>query len=113
VDYLDAGTNSDWLLPNRVYEGGLFGSLALARSGTAAGRLVERDRLGWAFHEPLESAVHTFLETLDAGTYERARELVNGLTRSKFVDEADTGDLLARLDRLSAGVDGAASSATD
>ena len=54
IDYTDAGKNSDWLLPNRIYEGALFGALALARRGTATGNKVEADGLGWALDEPLE-----------------------------------------------------------
>lgn len=100
IDYLDAGTNSDWLLPNRVYEGGLFGSLAFARRHTATARKVERDSLGWVFDEPLERSVTDFLNRLDVGTYERARDAVAGMRRSLFVDEGDTRDLLEHLDEI-------------
>ena len=38
VDYLDEGTNSDWLLPNRIYEGGRLGpSLLLEKARRQAG----------------------------------------------------------------------------
>ena len=76
VDYLDAGTNSDWLLPNRIYEGGLFGALALTRRDTAVARKVEREHLGWAFDEPLEQSVTDFLSRLTAETYGAMKEKV-------------------------------------
>jgi succinoglycan biosynthesis protein ExoL len=98
IDYLDVGTNSDWLLPNRIYEGSLFGSLALARKNTATSRKVEREGLGWAFAEPLEEQVCAFLNTLEVETYERARSVVEGANRSLFVDETDTRELLEYLD---------------
>jgi hypothetical protein len=98
IDYLDAGANSDWLLPNRIYEGGLFGSLALARRNTATASKVERDGLGWAFAEPLEQAICDFLGNLQIEAYERARRAVEDASRSQFVDETDTRDLLAYLD---------------
>jgi succinoglycan biosynthesis protein ExoL len=98
IDYLDAGANSDWLLPNRIYEGGLFGSLALARKGTATASKVEREGLGWAFSEPLDRTICDFLRGLQMETYERARRVVETASRSQFVDETDTRDLLAYLD---------------
>ncbi len=98
IDYLDAGANSDWLLPNRIYEGGLFGSLALARKDTATASKVETEGLGWAFAEPLDRAICDFLGNLQAETFERARRAVEGASRSQFVDETDTRDLLAYLD---------------
>jgi hypothetical protein len=100
VDYLDAGTNPDWLLPNRIYEGGLYGSLALARKGTATSRLIESKGLGWTFDEPLGASVAEFLSKLDIDTYERARNSVAALNSSMFVDETDTRDLLEHLDAL-------------
>lgn len=100
IDYLDAGTNSDWLLPNRVYEGGAMGSPALARMGTATGRMVEREELGWAFPEPLERTIAEFLDKLDASAYDQARRVVAAKSRSLFVDETDTRDLLGYLDLL-------------
>jgi succinoglycan biosynthesis protein ExoL len=42
VDRYDAGLNSDWLLPNRLYEGGLHGAVPVGLAGTeVALRLAE------------------------------------------------------------------------
>jgi succinoglycan biosynthesis protein ExoL len=100
IDYLDAGGNSDWLLPNRVYEGGLMGCLAMARKGTAAAAMVDRLGLGWSFPEPLEASVGDLLAHLAAGTYEDAQRRLEGMPRSTFVDVADTRDLLSGMDSL-------------
>jgi hypothetical protein len=93
IDYLDAGTNSDWLLPNRIYEGGLLGAIALTRQGTAAGRFVERTGLGVAFPEPLERSVVQYLRNLDAESFRRAHLLVKEAPRSLIIDEEDTAKL--------------------
>jgi succinoglycan biosynthesis protein ExoL len=98
VDYQEAGANSDWLLPNRIYEGGLFGALALARKDTATARKVERENLGWAFAEPLDRQICDFLAALDVETYARARRTLEDADRSLFVDDTDTGELLEYLD---------------
>jgi succinoglycan biosynthesis protein ExoL len=102
IDYLDVGSNSDWLLPNRLYEGGLMGALALARQDTATSRMVEQEDLGWTFAEPLESTIANFIAHLDIAAYERKRQALQGMNRSHFVDLTDTRDLLERLDDLAA-----------
>jgi succinoglycan biosynthesis protein ExoL len=103
IDYLDAGTNSEWLLPNRLYEGCLMGALALARPDTATSRMVERQGLGWTLAEPLEESVVRFLGDLDPEAYEKRRRGVAGMSRSMFVDLDDTRGLLERLDKLAGG----------
>jgi succinoglycan biosynthesis protein ExoL len=97
VDYTDAGFNSDWLIPNRIYEGGLHGTVMLARSNTAAGDLVKKLELGWTFQEPLADGVVACLEHLNPHAYQAARCRVEAAPRSCFVDERDTAGLLAKL----------------
>jgi succinoglycan biosynthesis protein ExoL len=97
MDFLDARTNSDWLLPNRIYEGGLFAVPALARAGTATARKVEADGLGFSFEEPLGDSVGAFLRQLQFAEYVDVRERIRNLRRSKFVDSSDTRELLYGL----------------
>lgn len=98
VDYLDDGLNSDWLLPNRLYEGGLCGALTLARAATATGRYAVAEGLGWAFPEPLAESVTAFLRTLtpEAFAQRHAGLLARDLTT--FVDVDGMRDLLVRVD---------------
>ncbi len=103
VDYLDAGTNSDWLLPNRLYEGGFMGAVAIARKGTATGRMVEREGLGRTFAEPLADEIVAFLDGLTPDAYHRERQAVEVKERSLFVDATDTRDLLEHLDKCRQG----------
>lgn len=97
LDYTDAGANSDWLLPNRLYEGSYFGVPALARAGTAAGRRVEEHGLGHALSEPVEDAVCALIERVDAGAYARMRAAILAQPPGAFVDETDTATLLDAL----------------
>lgn len=103
VDYLDAGTNSDWLLPNRIYEAGLLGVPALTRDGTATARKAVSEDLGWSFVEPLEQSVAEFLTTLEAAAYDGMRKSASGKDRSAFVDMGDTRAMLQRIDAIGAG----------
>jgi succinoglycan biosynthesis protein ExoL len=98
VDYQDAGANSDWLLPNRLYEGSRFGALALARTNTATARKVEREHLGWAFAEPLDQHICDFLDGLEIEAYTLARRALEEADKSLFVDDTDTKELLGYLD---------------
>ncbi len=100
VDYIDAGSNSDWLIPNRIYEGGLLGAVALARRNTATGRLVERRGYGFAFDEPLEAGVVAFLRGLDAVSFKKAQSRLLAAPPDAFVDLRDSADLVAALRHL-------------
>jgi succinoglycan biosynthesis protein ExoL len=102
ADFQDAGINSDWCLTNRLYEGGLCGSVALAGRGTATGRMVEREELGFTLPVPLETTLPAFLADLEPATYAAARARVAAAPRALFVDETDTRDLLQSLGALAA-----------
>ncbi len=103
ADFLDPGGNSEWLLTNRIYEGGLMGAVLLAARGNATGRMVEREGLGFTLDGPLEAAASAFIKNLDGDTFLAARERVGGADRSVFVDETDTKELIRKFSDLSAG----------
>lgn len=42
IDEYEAGANSEWLLPNRLYEGGAFGTVPIAREGTETAHALRR-----------------------------------------------------------------------
>ncbi len=46
VDRFDAGANSDWLLPNRLYEGCLHGAVPVALRGTETAAWLGREGIG-------------------------------------------------------------------
>ncbi len=49
VDRFDAGANSDWLLPNRLYEGCLHGAVPLTLDGTEISEVLARHEIGFCF----------------------------------------------------------------
>jgi succinoglycan biosynthesis protein ExoL len=97
IDFLDAGSNSDWLLPNRLYEGGLFNAISIAREGTATGDKVVRDGLGVTLKEPIDESLSAWLLAMDANEFALLATAARRAPRSLFVDERDTVALLARL----------------
>ena len=71
-DLWQRGGNSDWLLPNRIYEASWFGCPSVAVSDSETGRRIAADGLGFVIAEPTPDALVALLRGLDAGTL-RAR----------------------------------------
>jgi len=100
VDFSANGANSDWLIPNRLYEGGLYGIPAIARRSTATGDIVEQDSRGWCFDEPFEDNVANFLKLLDGLRYAETASRLRKKDRSAFVDVSDTARLVSKLEEI-------------
>ena len=64
-DLWQRGNNSDWLLPNRIYEASWFGCPSVAVADTETGRKIAADRLGFTIDEPDAKALVSLLRTLD------------------------------------------------
>ena len=57
IDFMEAGLNSVWLLPNRIYEGGLFSVPSIALKGTQTDKWLSSKGVGFAVDEPLLESV--------------------------------------------------------
>jgi succinoglycan biosynthesis protein ExoL len=64
-DLWQRGDNSDWLLPNRIYEASWFGCPSIAVVDTETGRKVATDKLGFTVDEPSAEALVALLKSLD------------------------------------------------
>ncbi|MEM6905213.1 MAG: glycosyl transferase, partial [Pseudomonadota bacterium] len=84
-DLWQRGTNSDWLLPNRIYEAGYFGCPCVALAGTETGARVAEDRLGWALPEATPEAFATLLDGLSDAEADRARSDLLAMPAEHFV----------------------------
>lgn len=92
-DFLDAGKNSKWLLPNRIYEGGYFGSVALASSDTQTGEKVRELGLGYTFEAPEAENLIAFLRWYSIDEHDSRRTHILSLPPQEFCDLYDTRDL--------------------
>ena len=63
-DFMEAGLNSVWLLPNRIYEGGYFCTPAIAPEGTETADWIARHGSGFTLAEPLEETLPALIATL-------------------------------------------------
>ncbi|WP_299684399.1 glycosyltransferase [uncultured Tateyamaria sp.] len=88
-DLWQTGNNSDWLLPNRIYEASWAGCPSLAVSTTETGRRVAEDHLGWVTDSATPDALIALLASLDRTKIaERSHALLNR-PASDFVQSPD------------------------
>jgi hypothetical protein len=100
IDFYDAGGNSDWLLMNRLYEGGLHGVVPIALASLATGRWLRRRGIGLLLEpgQPIEAALDAAMARLDVVAYLAARAAVAARPLSDFVHDArDSAALIAAL----------------
>jgi succinoglycan biosynthesis protein ExoL len=103
-DFSEPGANSDWLLPNRLYEAGPFGCVPLAVRGVETGRWLASHGVGVLFDEPLLEGLTAWFEHLEPRAYAEARRAVLDRPLSDFVDGREAAQaLVARLRSLRSG----------
>ena len=81
-DYFEQGGNSDWLLPNRLYEGLAHGAVPLATDGVEAARWLKDHDVGVVLDEPVETSLPGFMNALNDETYTSLRVKAAGLDRT-------------------------------
>lgn len=101
IDFYEAGANSAWLLPNRLYEGGLHGTVPIALKSVETGRwLAERD-LGLTLGEPVEQAAETLFTGMTEAAYRASAAAIAAAGVEPFLwQEADDRALMAALSAL-------------
>ncbi|MES1201818.1 MAG: hypothetical protein ABUS57_10265 [Pseudomonadota bacterium] len=73
IDYYEAGGNSDWLLPNRLYEGLYYGAPPIAVAGVETARWLARNKVGIVLDEPLYESAVAVLQACTPAQYEALR----------------------------------------
>lgn len=89
-DFSDTTANSRWLLPNRLYESGLFGVPMLAEKGTETGRRIEETGAGLALDgADVEEALAHLFSTRAAEIWPALQQRAAALDPAQFAGEAD------------------------
>ncbi len=70
-DLWQRGANSDWLLPNRIYEASYFGCPSIALAETETGKRVVEQKLGFTVQDATAGALAGLLGSLDKATMRR------------------------------------------
>lgn len=101
IDFFEEGLNSSWLLPNRLYEGGLHGAVPIALSSTETGRFVGERGIGLTLNRADPDELMTLFDTMDARRYGALFTRLASVDRSQWVTgPADCRALVARLAAL-------------
>jgi succinoglycan biosynthesis protein ExoL len=88
LDYYEKDQNSAWLLPNRIYEGSLWGAVPIALSGVETGRWLAARGAGLLLPDPPAEALASFFLSLDGETYARLTAATANIPRADLLDSA-------------------------
>ncbi|WP_317850394.1 glycosyltransferase [Roseovarius aestuarii] len=83
-DLWQRGGNSDWLLPNRIYEASWFGCPQIAVADTETGRRIASDGLGLTIDAPTPAALVAALEKLEPKDITRMQRHILNLEDERF-----------------------------
>ncbi|MFT4013563.1 MAG: glycosyltransferase [Paracoccus sp. (in: a-proteobacteria)] len=84
-DMWQRGTNSDWLLPNRIYEASWCGCPQVALAQTQTGKRIAQDGLGWTVEAPDPAELAALLSDLDPPRLAQMREDLLARPAAAFV----------------------------
>ncbi|MER8699903.1 glycosyltransferase [Mesorhizobium sp. M1273] len=103
IDFFEQGLNSEWLLPNRLYEGCRFGAVPISMGATETGRFLDRQGIGVLLPEATPEALEAAVGTMEQRRFEtlRARVLARN-PRTWSYDRADCRALVEKLRGLTA-----------
>lgn len=97
-DFFESGANSDWLLPNRLYEAGAFGCVPLASRAVETGRWLAARGAGVLLDEPLEQTLPARIATFTREAFDDARAAVRRIPREDVLDGPEqAAELVRRL----------------
>lgn len=96
IDFFEADANSRWLLPNRIYEGGAYGTIPIALDGTETARWLKEHNIGVVLRSVDD--FEGFLAALSPVQYASLKAASMAAPRNAFI--ADEGDCRRLLDAL-------------
>ncbi|MBU6474404.1 MAG: glycosyl transferase family 1 [Alphaproteobacteria bacterium] len=102
VDFYEEDGNSSLLLPNRLYEGGLFDAVPVALKSVFTGVFLDQIGAGVTLEDPLRLSLPRFFDTLTADRYRALEERATQTPRAQWRhDEDDCRSLVGYLASLS------------
>jgi len=101
IDFFEEGLNSSWLLPNRLYEGCLYGTVPIALEGTQTARFLREKSIGLALPDASPAALRALFETMTGERYHALSDAVAATDQKTWLaDRSDCEALVASLSRL-------------
>jgi succinoglycan biosynthesis protein ExoL len=96
MDFWQQGQNSDWLLPNRIYEGGFYNCPSIALAGTETARWLEDRAAGVILQNP-EEELEAFVTTLTPARYAELKHAVAAIPTTDLVHTVEECKRFASL----------------
>jgi succinoglycan biosynthesis protein ExoL len=96
IDWFEAGRNSAWLLPCRLYEGSLFGAVPIAEEGVETSNWLVQRGVGVILKQPLELHLRDFFGQLNHAKYAELSDRVAALPRQDLVTDRSGCESLLR-----------------
>ncbi|SDA87301.1 glycosyltransferase [Mesorhizobium qingshengii] len=98
IDFFEAGQNSEWLLPNRLYEGCRFGAVPISMGNTETGRFLNQQDIGVLLSHATPEGLETALGKMEEHRFGRLKARV--LARNPRTWSYDRSDCRALVERL-------------
>ncbi|QND67116.1 glycosyltransferase family 4 protein [Mesorhizobium loti] len=98
IDFFEAGQNSEWLLPNRLYEGCRFGAVPISMGNTETGRFLKQQDIGVLLPDASREALEAALGKMEEHRFARLKGRV--LARNPRTWSYDRSDCRALVERL-------------
>ena len=97
MDWYEEGQNSRWLLPNRLYEGGLYGAVPLAEEGTETAHYMAMLGIGGCLAAPVEASLAKFLGSLTPMAYAALANAAAALPATQWLAQKEDCLALVRF----------------
>lgn len=101
IDMFEEGLNSSWLLPNRLYEGGLYHTVPLARASVETGRFLSQHGIGVTLADPLSVSLRAFFQNLTLFSWQALENNAMEIPQTQWLlNNQDCISLVASLNAL-------------
>ena len=98
ADFSDLSDNSKWLLPNRIYEAGLFNVPQLCFSNNVAiSKYIKSLKIGWILKEANIESLLSFFSTLTHESHQQIKSNYDKLTADQFSGDDQIKSLINRV----------------
>lgn len=96
IDFFEEGLNSEWLLPNRLYEASLHGAVPIALARTQTGRFLAARGLGLLLAQADPQTLAEQLSALHADAYARLHDNLTAVERRQWITTRPDCEALVR-----------------
>ena len=96
IDLWQQGQNADWLLPNRIYEGGFYNCPTIALAGTETARWLDDRAAGVILQNP-EDGLAGFIKALTSARYAELKRAAAAIPTTDLVHTLEECQQFANL----------------